>query len=386
MSNWDKLKNILCVRLDNMGDVLMSSPAISSVKETFKCSLTLLTSSMGGSVAAYIPAIDDVMVWDAPWVKGTGNTTPSEFSKMVDSIREKDFDGAIIFTVYSQNPLPTALMLTLAGIPNRLAYCRENPYGLLTQWLPEEEPYTFIRHQVRRDLELVKSIGAITRDETIRIRLPESQEKAVKEKLSHAGVDVREPWLILHPGVSEKKRQYPTDLWIQAGTQIARQMNCHLVITGAKAEKGLADDVCGGIGPMAHSVAGMLSLEEFISLIEIAPLLISVNTGSVHLAAAVQTKVIVLYALTNPQHTPWKSIGKILPYAVPESLQSKNEVLRFVQRRYFRDTISHVSPEEIAQSAFDLLILKKTPRVEELVMVETLTHHGTSNTLNFQEP
>jgi hypothetical protein len=68
----------------------------------------------------------------------------------VRQISEKKFDAAVIFTVYSQNPLPTVMLAYLAGIPKRLAYCRENPYQLLTDWVPDQEPYTLIKHQVRQ--------------------------------------------------------------------------------------------------------------------------------------------------------------------------------------------------------------------------------------------
>src|SRR5690606_20238236 len=128
---WKNCKRILCVRPDNMGDLLMSAPAIAALKETFQCSITLLTSSVSRQIAARIPAVDDVIVWDMPWVKHTTRAT-TDFTQIVDILKQRAFDGAVIFTVFSQNPLPTALVLTLAGIPRRLCYCRENPYHLLS--------------------------------------------------------------------------------------------------------------------------------------------------------------------------------------------------------------------------------------------------------------
>jgi ADP-heptose:LPS heptosyltransferase len=68
------------------------------------------------------------------------------------------------------------------------------------------------------------------------------------------------------------------------------------------------------------------------ALISLAPVVVSVNTGTVHIAAAVGTPVVVLYALTNPQHTPWKVPCKILPFHIPAWAQSKNEVIRHVHR------------------------------------------------------
>jgi ADP-heptose:LPS heptosyltransferase len=350
-----------------MGDLVMSAPAIWALKESFQCSVTLLTSSMARGIAPYIPGVDDVIEWNVPWVKGTKAETDADFQKIIDTIKKRRFDGAIIFTVFSQNPLPTALMLTLAGIPQRVAYCRENPYHLLSHWIPDPEPYFVVRHQVRRDLDLVKAIGASASNEKITIRLPENFEPAVRTKLTSAGVDTVKPWLIIHPGVSEKKREYPADRWIEAGKRIITELKYQVIITGATDEKHLADQIREGIGSGAYSVAGALMLEEFITLIRFSPLLISVNTASIHLAAALETKVIVLYALTNPQHTPWKAIGKILPYSVAENLQSRNAVLQFVQRHYFAKKIEKVDPEEILNAAYELLIEKSEPPIEELV-------------------
>jgi ADP-heptose:LPS heptosyltransferase len=350
-----------------MGDLLMSAPAISALKQSFQCAITLLTSSMARGIAPYIPGVDEVIEWNVPWVKGTEASTDADFRKIISKIKARKFDGAIIFTVFSQNPLPAALMLTLAGIPMRLAYCRENPYHLLSHWIPDQEPYRVVQHQVRRDLNLVRSIGAYTSNEKITIRIPENFEPVVRNKLASAGVGAAQPWLMLHPGVSEKKREYPADLWIEAGKRIIGELKYQVIITGAKNEKDLADRICEGIGRGAYSLAGSLILEEFITLIRFSPLLISVNTASIHLAAALETKVIVLYALTNPQHTPWKAIGKVLPYSIPEDLHSQNEVLQFVQRHYFPKKTEKVQPEDILHAAHELLIEKSEPPVEELV-------------------
>lgn len=386
MTRWEKTRKILCVRPDNMGDLLMSSPAITALKETFNCDITLLTSSMAKGMARHLPAVDECIVWDVPWVKGTPDVDAMEFWDLTKKLSAENFDAAVIFSVFSQNPLPTALLLTLAGVPRRLAYCRENPYHLLTDWVPEEEPYKYIRHQVRRDLDLVAAVGAKVADE--RIRLTRSVEKQhIMEKLKNAGVNEARPWLILHPGVSEKKREYPVPLWIEAGKRIAAALGYQLLITGAKKENKLAGEIAAGIGPSAFNFAGALSLEEFIDLIKLAPLVISVNTATTHVASAVQTKVIVLYALTNPQHAPWKTIGKVLPYSVPPELQSSNEVLRYIQDEYVGPERFAVSPDAILEACYELLVEGKKPLIEEVVVPFKQDEvHGRRKALNFREP
>ena len=364
----------------------MSSPAIRALKETFDCSISLLTSSMAKGITTSIPEIDECIVWDAPWVKGTEGADLNELNAICKTIQNKEFDAAVIFTVFSQNPLPTAMLPTLAGIPRRLAYCRENPYHLLTHWVPEEEPYSYIEHQVRRDLNLVRCVGANTTDESIRISEPQ-READVKDKLSSAGVDLQKPWLILHPGVSEKKREYPIMSWIEAGKKIVQELDYQLIITGVEKERTLAEEISTSIGPMAYNVAGKFTLDELINVIRLSPLLISVNTGTIHIASAVHTKVVVLYALTNPQHAPWKSIGKVLPYSIPEGMQSRNEVLRYVQRTYFGEEQRIVSPHDILTACYDLLIAEKEPLIPELIMPShTGNSYGIRNVLNLTDP
>ncbi len=327
---WQNCKNILVVRLDNMGDLLMSTPAIRALKQTFNSRITVLTSSMAAGIVDHIPEIDFLITFDVSWVKSEHASFSTDFLRLVEVLRERNFDAAVVFTVFSQNPMPAVMLAYLADIPLRLAYCRENPYQLLTNWVPDEEPYIFIKHQVQRDLDLVATVCTITSNDHLSIQIPDAW-KAAQEKIGKRSIDLQKPWIILHPGVSELKRQYPTENWIELGKRLIADFGYQLLLTGSSTEKQLTDEIQQGIGSNAFSIAGLLSLDEFICLIKEAPLLISVNTGSVHIAAATQTPVVVLYAQTNPQHTPWKTPHQVLYFEVPEALRSKNEVLKFVQ-------------------------------------------------------
>lgn len=355
MSDWKKCKNILCIRADNMGDLLMSSPAIRALKETFHCRITLLTSSMANLIAPFIEVIDETIVADLPWVKTKSPVKEKEFLQLLDKLKKYHFDAAVIFTVYSQNPLPAAMMAYMAGIPRRLAYCRENPYFLLTDWEIEKEPFTLIQHQVKRDLHLVQSVNAATSDDHLKINFSEEAKKSSLKKLIKAGLDVNKSWLILHPGVSETKREYPANLWIETGKILGEQLGFQLIITGAGSEKSLCDTISKGIGSNCFSAAGLLSMEEFIALISQAPIVISVNTGTVHIAAATQTPVVVLYALTNPQHTPWRVPSSVLTFSVKEELKSKNQVVNFVSEQLIVKKQEYPAPLLIVEELEKLL-------------------------------
>lgn len=338
-----------------MGDLLMSSPAIRALKETFDAQITILTSSAAAGIVRQLPQIDDCIVADLPWVKNPSATSLAEFNELIGLISNRNFDLAVIFSVYSQNPLPAAMLAWQAGVPQRLAYSRENPYGLLSHWVPDEEPFSVLKHQVRRDLDLVASIGATTSCEKIQISTPPYAWTQALHKLSAAGVDPGQPWLILHAGVSEDKRQYPASRWIETAKLIRDKLGVQVLFTGSGAEKTLTDTLQHAAGIKTFSVAGVFDLDEFTALIARAPLVISVNTATAHLAAAVATPVIVLYALTNPQHSPWKAKGKVFPFDVMQGFESKNEVIRQANKKYFRVPAGMVTPAEIMDAASAIL-------------------------------
>jgi len=354
--NWSSCKNILCIRADNMGDLLMSSPAIAAVKETIGCKITVLTSSSAAGVARLIPEIDDVIIAALPWVGAGPDCGPAELQKLIALVQERQFDGCIIFNVYSQQILPTAMLAYLAGIPLRLAYCRENPYHLLSSWFPDPEPYFYIDHQVKRDLNLVRMIGAITNDESLRLSLNPSVRDGLCAKLKAMGIEPARPVIIMHPGVSEEKRKYPVELWIATGLKLLSELpDVQLLLSGSAGEEEEALYIANGIGDAAFSVAGALHLEEFATLISISEMVISVNTGTIHLSAALKKRVVVLYAQTNPQHSPWMTEYELLEYSVPKELQSRNQVIRFVNEKYYPGTTAPPAPEDVVRSVKELL-------------------------------
>lgn len=365
--SWKDCKNILVIRADNLGDLLMSTPAIRALKESFNAKITVLTSTMAAGIAGAIPEISRIISYDLPWVKTGQEFDPQQFYRIIETLKDSQFDAAVIFSVYSQNPLPAAMLAYLAKIPRRLAYCRENPYQLLTDWIPDKEPYSLVRHQVRRDLDLVASVGAITNNEHLSLSIDSENETIVTNKLLDLGIDPNMPWLILHPGVSEEKRRYPFKYWIETGKKIIQSLGYQVLLTGTASEKALTENIQAAIGTGAFSAAGAFNLPEFMTLIHLAPLVISVNTGTIHIAAATGTPVIVLYAMTNPQHSPWKSRGKVLPFDVPEDLRSKNEVIRHVHEKLFMRDMKMALPEEIVSVTKDFLANGNQDMIPELI-------------------
>lgn len=325
---WKNHKRVLCIRLDNIGDVLMSQPAMRALKESLPGrELTLLTSSAGALIAPFIQEIDDIIPFDVPWVKSSEPNGEQQLPALANKLRSRQFDAAVIFTVYSQNPLPAAMLCYQAGIKTVLGYCRENPYQLISQWIPDREPLDYIVHEVERQLRLVEPTGAVTANTRLSLAVPEASRQRIAARLAGVGIQPNEPWLSLHAGVSEEKRRYPANSYICACRSLIRQ-GYKIILTGSGSEQAYVEAIARELGAAAISVAGELSVAELIALIAAAPVLISNNTGPVHIAAAVGTPVVVLYAMTNPQHTPWRVPNRVLYFEVPPALRTQNRWLQ----------------------------------------------------------
>jgi len=347
---WAAVRNVLCVRLDNLGDVLMTTPAMRALKQSLPGRrLTLLASRSSAALAPYVPDVDDVIAHDAPWVSHPVELPLAAERDLLSELEDRRFDAAVIFTVYSQSALPAALFCRLAGIPLRLAYCRENPYRLLTHWVPEPEPQRLVRHEVRRQLDLVASVGCRTEDERLVFCVANEDRARAVGKLRAAGVNTERPVIVIHAGASAPSRRYPPESFAAAARSLAGRAGCQIVFTGSRDESALIRRIRHGL-PSSHSLAGKLEIGELAAVISLASVLVSNNTGPVHVAAAVGTPVVDLYALTNPQHGPWR---------VPHRMLYRDVPCRFCYKSVCPEGHHHclqqVAPAEVVSAALELL-------------------------------
>ncbi len=349
-AQWQHAERILCVRLDYLGDVLMSTPAVRALKESLPGSrITLLTSTGGAAVVRHVPEIDEVIDYAAPWMKSSHGHEARDDFDLIDRLAHRRFDAAVIFTVYSQSPLPAAMLCHLAGIPLRLAHCRENPYRLLTHWVRETEPHEQVRHEVRRQLDLVARIGAQASDERLSFRVSAVDLAWARARLLSLDIDLSRPWIVMHPGATAPSRRYPPEHWQAVARGLARELRCPLVFTGSGDETELVEKIRSDM-PGTHSLAGQVDLGKLAALLSLAPLLISNNTGPVHVAAAVGTPIVDLYALTNPQHTPWQVPSRVLYQDVPCRYCYKSICPQGHHR-----CLSELAPERVIAAAKELL-------------------------------
>lgn len=323
-ARWRGARRVLAVRLDQLGDVLMTTPALAALREGLPAArLTLLTSAAGAALAPHLPMVDDVWTASAPWMPAPPGAPddPAADHALIARLAAGRFDAAVVFTVCTQSALPAALACRLAGIPLRLAHARENPYALLSDWVPDADRVPrggdpqATRHEVRRQLALVEHVGCSTADARLRFALRDTDHAEAQHALAAAGVHGR--FAVLHPGASAPSRRWPAARFGLVATRLA-QGGWQPVFVGSAGERALVDAAVAAAGAAsAVSMAGALSLGGLAALIARAQVLVGNNSGPAHIAAALGTPIASLYAMTNPQHTPWLVPHRLLQHDVP---------------------------------------------------------------------
>jgi len=296
MSKWLAAHNILAIRLDNIGDVIMLGPALRAVKETLlDARLSLLASPAGATAVPLLPWIDDVIVWRAPWqdVGGKIPFDPGRELQFIKMLSERKFDAALVFTSFSQTPHVPGYVCYLAGIPLRAGESKEFSGGILTTELrsaPDE------LHQVERNLRLVEHLGFVAKDRQLKINVSEEARAAVPTLLARAELNLHDPFIIIHPGASARSRRYAVDRFGTLARLLTRR-GWPVLITGVEREATLIKEILEHT-PTAHSIIGTTTLAEYSALIEQAALVICNDSLPMHLADALKTPEIVLFSGT----------------------------------------------------------------------------------------
>lgn len=348
---WAGTRRVLAVRLDNLGDVLLTTPAMHAIKDSLpKSHLTLLTSPVGAQVADLNPDLDDIIVYEAPWtdIWARMPQDSSREQRMISLLREGGFDGAIIFTTFHQSALPAAYMCYLADIPLRVAASIDGPGSLLTT--RHKHPQHLL-HEVERGLDLVASIGLSTEQRDLVLRVPETAKIGMLRALGGRGVRGHRPLTVLHPGCTMPARTYPWEQFAEVADLLVERLGATVLLTGTEGERELVNRVRARMRNDAVSLAGDLAFPALCALIQHADLTITNNTGPMHLSAAVGTPVVALFALTNPpeQWGPWQVPHRLLNHDVP---------CRLCYSRicpYGHECLRLVSPELVLSAATELL-------------------------------
>jgi ADP-heptose:LPS heptosyltransferase len=289
---------VLLARQDNAGDVLLMGPAVRAVAAS-AARVTLLAGPAGRAAAELLPGVDEVVCEPAGWIDAHPRPVDRATTMaLVDRLAGLGVDQAVVFTSFHQSPLPLALLLRLAGVGRIAAVSVDYPGSLLD-----------VRHQVPDDVHEVER--ALSLVATLGYRLPAGDDGrlAVRGPLPPPPAELAgAPYVVVHPGAS-----VPARAWDAAGhASLVRSLagaGWRVAVTGGPGELALTAAVAGSPPPPeVADLGGRLSLRGLAGVLAGAAAVVVGNTGPAHLAAAVGTPVVSLFAPTVPaaRWRPWR--------------------------------------------------------------------------------
>ncbi len=312
MDAFKSVARVLLVRLDNIGDILMLSPAVGALRRAWPgAELALMASPAGASAAGLVPGLDEVFAHRALWQDARGDMPldPGREQALVSELARRSFDAALIFTSFSQSPFPPAYACYLAGIPLRVGQSREFGGGLLTHAV---RPPADDCHQVDRNLHLLREVGIPVggpEAAATRIMVTPAAHARAQRLLQERGV--RGDFVVIAPGATCSARRYPEGRYAAVAAGLRRAGRAVVVVGGPKdAARGAA--VAGASG--AVSLCGQTDIAALVALLARARLLIANDSGPMHLADAVGCPMVILYAGTDleSQWRPRRAPARLL--------------------------------------------------------------------------
>lgn len=293
------MTKVLIARLDNDGDVLLSGPAIRAVAAS-GARVTLLVGPRGRQAGALLPGVDELIVWHCPWIDAEPQPVDrAEMLALVDRLAAQRFDAGLILTSFHQSPLPLALLLRMAGIPQLSAHSVDYPGSLLD--VRHSLPETGL-HEVERALSIAAAAGfPLPPDDdgrlAVRRPLPDTRELTGDR-----------PYVVVHPGASVPARSWPRERFIALVPALV-DAGYRVVVTGGPSELELTAAVSGRASadpdgtdrddPVVN-LGGRTDFAGLADLLDRAQAVVVGNTGPAHLAAAVRTPIVSLFAPTVP--------------------------------------------------------------------------------------
>ncbi|MDE3058920.1 MAG: glycosyltransferase family 9 protein, partial [Bacteroidota bacterium] len=277
------IRNILLVRTDRIGDLILSLPLLPALKRNFPgAKISMLVRQYTRELVAGHSCVDEILIYEH-------EDSIASLWGTLRQIRSRHFDLVII-------PYPRLRITTLmflAGIPVRVG-TGYRWYSVFFNRRVFEHRKDAKRHEVEYNLNLLKAIHADSpQPPQFEFNIPKEAEIAVEKLLLEN--EVNGAFAVLHPGSGGSAREWSPEKFSALGDMLHEQLNFFIVITGSENERVLVEKVTAGMNARAVNAAGKLSLRQLGALYKRAAAYISNSTGPLHIAAIVGTPVVALY-------------------------------------------------------------------------------------------
>jgi lipopolysaccharide heptosyltransferase II len=211
-------------------------------------------------------------------------------------LRKKKFNVVFLF----HRSFTRALICYLAGIKRRIGYKRKKTDFLLTDKV--EIPNSSL-HRAEYFTNLVAAVGINPIDKCYDFYIDEEAVRKNIEMLSENGITQEDNYVVLNPGGNWDPKRWPAGSYAQLADKILQNLKLNVVISGAKKDVGLAENIKSQMQGKAVILTGKTNLKELGALFKGARAVISADSGPMHLAAALNVPVIALFGPTSPHIT-----------------------------------------------------------------------------------
>jgi len=340
-----KAERILIKMPNWLGDAVMSLPAIEYLRRLFPhARMMCLVKENIADLLRNNNGLDGVISYE----HGSGVSALMRKAKTVRRLRPEFFDLAVLFT----NSFESALWMVLARIPFRVGYETDGRSFLLTHGVSRKP---FIGHQISDYLDLCKALGEADGSVSPTVRIPSRDQEWAEDFLRSLGCSKDDLLIGLCPGAAygPAKRWLP-GRFVDVSRRLAEDYPTRFAIFGGKGDLEPCEMVANGVGHSAINLCRKTSLKELAALLEKCALVISNDSGAMHLASAIGTHVIAIFGPTAPARTAPPENCIVFSKAVPCSPCFNREC-----PTDFR-CMTSISADEVYQQASEVLLTQET--------------------------
>ena len=333
-------KNILVVRTDRMGDVVLTIPSVRAIKHLFPdARVSVWLDASTKPLMAGLGFVDELIVEDKSrgW-KG--------FLPLIALLRRKRFDLAVIYHTKRH----TNAACTLAGIPVRLGYKNDKNGWMLTHPI-EDRRHLGEKHEVLYCLDLLKSLGVGSVDTSLELPRDDKADFWVDDFIRlRLG---REPFLVIHPDASCATRCWPAQSYVKLIALLA-DSRLKIVMVGGKGASLCASEIMAYSKSPIIDLTGKTTLAQMIALFRRARAVVSNDSGPVHVAAAVGAPIVSIFLRRQPgiNHERWCPLGNKSRVVLPPP---GKEIVVDANSRVIRGCFDAITPEQVFAALQEIL-------------------------------
>lgn len=301
---------ILLLRLERIGDLLMTLPALAEVRAAApEAEIDLVVGSWNRDVASSIPGINNVVVVDAPWLaRGATSAGPAALTRSAIAWRKRRYDVAVNF----EPDVRSNAMLAVSGARWTAGYRSAGGGPLLDQaldYLPGE-------HTVDNACRLVRAVlGGGHRASRPRLAIPAARQHEADVLLAGRA----RPLVAMHVAGGREVKQWDPQRFAAVAHQLIQDRGATLVLTGGPGDRALVDALKRGLPPThVIDVSTLTDLVAVAAVLERCDLMITGDTGPMHLAAAVGTPIVAVFGPSDPRrYAPRGHLDRIVRIDLP---------------------------------------------------------------------